>query len=251
MCPAIIELLANHARHRHTRAMLISEIFHSLQGEGTLAGVPSVFIRTSGCNLRCAWCDTPYASWKPEGEEMTVDQIVAEVERHPTRFVVVTGGEPMIAKGMAKLLSTLKSKGKHITIETAGTVAPGGVACDLASISPKLANSTPSVETAGAAWVEKHERTRLQPTILREWCERHDYQLKFVISSDADAKEAESIIAQINIAIPPHKVLLMPEGTTAEAIRSRTPLLIDWCKRKGWRLSPRAHIEWFGNKRGT
>ena len=231
--------------------MLISEIFYSLQGEGSLVGVPSVFIRTSGCNLRCAWCDTPYASWKPEGNEMTIEQIVTEVERHPTRFVVVTGGEPMIAKGMPKLLSTLKTKGKHITIETAGTVAPGGVACDLASLSPKLANSTPSVETAGAAWVEKHEHTRLQPAILREWCERYDYQLKFVISSDADAQEAESIVAQIGITIPPHKVLLMPEGTTADAIRSRTPLLIDWCKRKGWRLSPRAHIEWFGNKRGT
>lgn len=231
--------------------MLISEIFYSLQGEGSLIGVPSVFIRTSGCNLRCAWCDTPYASWKPEGEEMTIEQIVAEVERHPTRFVVVTGGEPMIAKGMAKLLSTLKSKGRHITIETAGTIAPGGVACDLASISPKLANSTPAVETAGAAWVEKHGHTRLQPAILREWCERYDYQLKFVISSDADAREAEAIIAGIGITIPPHKVLLMPEGTTAEVIRGRAPLLIDWCRHKGWRLSPRAHIDWFGNKRGT
>lgn len=231
--------------------MLISEIFYSLQGEGALAGVPSIFIRTSGCNLRCTWCDTPYASWKPEGTEMTAGQIIAEVERHPTRFVVVTGGEPMIAKEMPDLLTALRGEGKHITIETAGTVPPDGVPCDLASISPKLANSTPSAETAGAAWTEKHERTRLQPDVLRQWCEHCDYQLKFVISSDDDMREAESIVSRIGTPIPPQKILLMPEGTDAETLRSRTPLLIDWCKRKGYRLSPRLHIDWFGNKRGT
>jgi 7-carboxy-7-deazaguanine synthase len=231
--------------------MLISEIFYSIQGEGSLAGVPSVFIRTSGCNLRCVWCDTPYASWKPEGSEMGIDQILAEVERHPTRFVVVTGGEPMIAKGMPEFLAALHDHGKHITIETAGTVPPHNVSCDLASISPKLANSTPSTEAAGRAWTEKHELTRLQPDVLRAWCEGYDYQLKFVISSDADVREAEGVISRIGLQIPPHKIQLMPEGTDAETLRSRTPLLIEWCKRKGYRLSPRLHIEWFGNKRGT
>src|SRR3954464_7367970 len=124
--------------------MRISEIFFSVQGEGKLAGVPSVFIRTSGCNLRCQWCDTPYASWSPEGPEMTLDAILAEVALHPTRFCVVTGGEPMIAKGIHELLARLRSARMHITIETAGTVPPDGIHCDLASVSPKLANSTPS-----------------------------------------------------------------------------------------------------------
>ncbi len=231
--------------------MLISEIFYSIQGEGSLAGVPSVFVRTSGCNLRCAWCDTPYASWKPGGIEMSVGQIITEVERHPTRFVVVTGGEPMIAKAMPELLAALREKGMHITIETAGTVLPDGIECDLASISPKLANSTPTPEAAGEAWVRKHERARLQPDVLRAWCQVFDYQLKFVISCDDDVREAESIVRQIGLTIPPHRILLMPEGIEAETLRSRTPLLIDWCKREGYRLSPRLHIEWFGNQRGT
>lgn len=231
--------------------MLISEIFYSLQGEGTLAGTPSVFVRTSGCNLRCAWCDTPYASWKPTGVEMTTDQILAAVEEHPTRFVVVTGGEPMIAKGMPDLLQGLRVAGKHITIETAGTVPPGGVACDLASISPKLANSTPSAAEAGEAWVQRHEQTRFRPEIIREWCEQFDYQLKFVISAENDIREAEKLIEQLGIEVPAHKVLLMPEGLDAESLRARTQMLIDVCKRTGYRLAPRLHIEWFGNKRGT
>src|ERR1700758_3861717 len=74
----------------------IAELFYSLQGEGSLVGVPSFFIRTSGCNLRCSWCDTPYTSWQPEGSDLSLGQILDEVKAHPARHVVVTGGEPMI-----------------------------------------------------------------------------------------------------------------------------------------------------------
>ncbi|MBB5031046.1 7-carboxy-7-deazaguanine synthase QueE [Prosthecobacter vanneervenii] len=231
--------------------MLISETFYSVQGEGSLVGVPSVFVRTSGCNLRCTWCDTPYASWKPEGTEMSMQEIMAIVQREPTRFVVVTGGEPMVAKGMPELLARLRAAGKHITIETAGTIAPEGVACDLASISPKLAHSTPSEEKAGKAWAEKHERTRLQPEVLRAWCTAYDYQLKFVVATEADVAEVRAVVDSIGVPVPPEKVLLMPEGITQEALRARQTWLVDVCKRTGWRYSPRLHIDLFGNKRGT
>ena len=88
--------------------MLIAEVFYSLQGEGELTGVPSVFIRASGCNLRCAWCDTPYASWNPEGTQQTVEQLLCAVEAHPVaRHVVITGGEPMIAPGIRDLAREL------------------------------------------------------------------------------------------------------------------------------------------------
>src|SRR3954452_1088468 len=99
--------------------MFISEIFYSIQGEGELTGVPSVFVRTSGCNLRCRWCDTMYASWEPEGEVMSIAQIVGEVEKHPASHVVLTGGEPMVAKELPELARVLRRSGKHITIETA------------------------------------------------------------------------------------------------------------------------------------
>lgn len=232
--------------------MRISEIFYSVQGEGCLVGVPSVFVRASGCNLRCDWCDTPYASWTPEGREMRIEEILREVARHPSRFVVVTGGEPMVAKDIRVLLALLREEGMHVTLETAGTVPPEGARVDLASISPKLANSRPDPGRAGAAWVDRHERTRLQPGVLRLWLEQaEDFQLKFVISSEEDLREMQVVVAAIGVPVPPEKILLMPEGTSLEVMRGRYELLVEACKTHGWRFSPRLHIELFGNRRGT
>src|SRR5579875_3241805 len=95
----------------------ISEIFYSIQGEGVLAGVPSVFVRTSGCNLRCTWCDTPYTSWNPEGKDQSLEQISETVYGFGAKHVVVTGGEPMIAPEIVQLTNHLKDAGLHITIE--------------------------------------------------------------------------------------------------------------------------------------
>src|SRR3954466_13590322 len=148
--------------------MKIAEIFYSIQGEGSLIGVPSVFIRTSGCNLRCSWCDTPYTSWQPEGTDLSLDRILDEVHAPPARHVVVTGGEPMIAPEIIPLTERLCDAGLHITIETAGTVFQP-VACNLMSISPKLANSTPDDPT----WSSRHERLRIQPEVLGELMARY------------------------------------------------------------------------------
>ncbi|MFM8364709.1 MAG: 7-carboxy-7-deazaguanine synthase QueE, partial [Verrucomicrobiota bacterium] len=216
--------------------MLISEIFYSLQGEGELVGVPSVFIRTSGCNLRCRWCDTPYASWNPEGDEMTIETIIAEVQKHPAAHVVLTGGEPMVARGIHELAARLRDLGKHITIETAGTIAPVGIACDLASISPKLSNSTPAGGSIEPAWIERHEKSRLRLDILREWLATYPFQLKFVVSSESDLAEIQSLIASTGLQIPPSKILLMPEGIDPAALDSRRSMLIDFCLLNGHRF---------------
>lgn len=231
--------------------MLISEIFYSIQGEGELTGVPSVFIRTSGCNLRCAWCDTPYASWNPEGEARVVAAIVAEVQTHPmARHVVLTGGEPMIAKEIRALAAELKKLGQHITIETAATVAPAGIACDLASLSPKLLNSAPDALEHGA-WRQKHEATRWQPDVVRAWIDAYPYQFKFVVARPEDVEELEHMLAALHREIPRHKILLMPEATTLEQMRSRAGWLGELCKARGYRYAHRLHIELYGNKRGT
>jgi len=245
--------------------MRIAEIFHSIQGEGLLAGVPSVFIRTSGCNLRCHWCDTPYASWKPEGPEMSVEEILKKVLEWSCLHVVLTGGEPMIAPDLSLLAAALKKAGKHITIETAATIPPGGIACDLASLSPKLSNSTPPPER-DPAWSKKHESTRLQPAVISDWIKNYAFQLKFVVSTEQDVTEIKDLLSRLETFVAPprqrvrgeegppvpfHRILLMPEGTEAQALASRTSWLVEVCKREGFRFCPRLQIELFGNKRGT
>ena len=224
--------------------MKLSELFYSIHGEGTLTGVPSVFIRTTGCNLRCSWCDTPYTSWKPEGSEYALDQIMTYVKEHSKGHTVVTGGEPMIAPGIVELTERLTVEAEHVTIETAGTVfAP--VACDLMSISPKLANSTPD----DPQWNKPHERLRIQPEVLKRLTREYAYQLKFVVSAEADLAEIREI-AEMVCADPDH-VLLMPEGVDRDVLRERGVWLAEVAKREGYRFSPRLHVELYGNKRGT
>jgi len=222
----------------------IAEIFYSLQGEGGLVGVPSVFVRTSGCNLRCVWCDTPYTSWQPEGDELSIDEILARVEAHtPARHVVLTGGEPMIAPHVLELTEGFRARGLHITIETAGTVFHP-VTCDLMSISPKLAHSTPE-----GKWAATHERLRIQPDILGLLMRSYQHQLKFVVADPKDMDEIRSLLDQL--AADRSKVILMPEGIDSEVLRERSLWLAEICKREGFRFSPRLHVDLYGNKRGT
>jgi 7-carboxy-7-deazaguanine synthase len=229
--------------------MRIAEIFHSVQGEGLLAGVPSIFIRTSGCNLRCHWCDTPYASWKPEGPEISIEEILKKLTEWNCDHVVLTGGEPMIAPDLPELATALKKRKKHITIETAGTILPNSISCDLASISPKLSNSTPSPER-DPAWAKKHEAIRLQPEVISEWIRKYPFQLKFVVSSEKDLAEIKDLLSRLP-PVPFHQVLLMPEGIDSKTLASRSPWLVEICKREGFRFCPRLHIELFGHTRGT
>lgn len=228
--------------------MKIAEIFYSIQGEGKLAGTPSVFIRTSGCNLRCAWCDTPYASWSPEGVDMEPAQIVELALRHPSRYVVLTGGEPMIAPGVHELAARLREAGCHITIETAATIPPAAIACDLASLSPKLANSRPAGDPA---WARRHESARWQPAVLRDWLRHCPYQLKFVVSQPDDLDEIRRCLRELGQPVEAGDILLMPEATTPEALLARQNAVAEMCKAEGWRYCDRLHLRLYGATRGT
>ncbi len=229
---------------RSSTRLKISEIFYSIQGEGTLLGVPSVFVRTSGCNLRCTWCDTPYTSWQPEGEERTVSSIVDEVNGYGASHVVITGGEPMIAPQMEELTERLT---QHVTIETAGTV-DAHVRCDLMSISPKLANSTPHTRDNGR-WADQHERLRYQPEILRRLIQLYPYQLKFVIADPSDLQQVNAIVSDIGASRG--RVLLMAEGVDAATLAERGRWLADIARQEGFRITPRMHIDLWGNRRGV
>ena len=212
-----------------------------------MTGTPSVFVRTSGCNLRCGFCDTPYASWRPEGDDLPVDEIVRRVEGLEERHVVLTGGEPMLVAELVPLSEELRRLGRHVTIETAGTrYLP--VACDLMSVSPKLSNSTPGTGEPG--WIAEHERRRHAPEVVRRLVAEYDYQLKFVVASIESCAEVERSLAEFP-EIDRGRVMLMPEGTDADTLADRARWLQPYCAEHGLRYCPRRQIEWFGLKRGT
>jgi 7-carboxy-7-deazaguanine synthase len=227
----------------------LAELFYSIQGEGKLTGVPSVFVRASGCNLRCVWCDTPYASWNPEGADVSVAEIVRRVTEFGARHVVLTGGEPMIMPDIIELCEALHHRNHHITIETAATVFHP-LKLNLASLSPKLSNSTPH-EREDGKFAVMHERQRLNIPVIQQFIDASpDFQLKFVVSNDRDLDEIQEILEQLK-GCEPSDVLLMPEGIDAATLNSRAGWIGDICKRTGFRFCPRLHIALFGNKRGT
>ena len=229
--------------------MRIAEIYKSVQGEGFLSGAESAFVRASGCNLRCWFCDSPFASWTPEGEDLPVEEILARVADLQVSHVVLTGGEPMLFAELVPLSAELRRRGLHITIETAGTLDLP-VACDLMSISPKLAGSGPEA-ARHPRWHERHERTRHSHEVVRRLIERFEYQLKFVIDVPADVQEVENYLQQLGTEIDRQRVLLMPQGIEQSELVAKGVWLEALCVELGVRFCPRRHIEWYGMVRGT
>ncbi|MEL7482911.1 MAG: 7-carboxy-7-deazaguanine synthase QueE [Planctomycetota bacterium] len=234
---------------------LVSETFVSVQGEGKLTGVPSWFLRLSGCNLRCKWCDTPYASWNPEGDKRSIESLVDEAKTSGVRHAVLTGGEPMIFPQLPAICAGLRAAGIHITIETAGTVFPNewhDLACDLISISPKLGNSTPKNDERDPlqVWTERHEQRRLNiPVLNRLLAGFPDRQLKFVVALQADLAEIDDLLNRLS-GFETGDVMLMPEGTSVPD-PSGVRWVVETCLEHGWRYCHRLHIELFGDTRGT
>lgn len=225
------------------RSLRMSEIYVANQGEGQYAGTPSVFVRTTGCNLRCWFCDTPHTSWKTEGETQTIEAIVAEVLKHEIEHVVITGGEPLMQTGIVPLTTRLKEAGKFLTIETAGTLYRP-LKADLISLSPKLSNSTP----AESPWNQRHDQMRHAPTVIEQFRALSTCQWKFVIDQPDDLAEVEEYVSTMQV--PAEEVWLMPQSRTPEEVHEKTAWLKGEAESRGWQLSPRLHIEQFGNVRG-
>jgi 7-carboxy-7-deazaguanine synthase len=224
--------------------MFVAETFTSIQGEGTLAGVPSFFIRTSGCNLRCAWCDTPYTSWEPEGRRRSVGALATAATAAGLRHVVVTGGEPLLQRELGSLTERLALAGHHVTVETAGTLAPE-FTCHLLSVSPKTANSDPK-----GRFRERHHALRSAYEPLAQLLTRHpEHQLKFVVQGGADLPEVLSLVERLGVAR--ERVLLMPEGRSAGEVAARAAAVARLCLRHGFRYTPRLQLDVFGGGRGV
>ena len=225
--------------------MYISETFTSIQGEGLLAGVPSHFIRTSGCNMRCVWCDTPYTSWEPDGERRRVSELLEGAQASGVRHVVVTGGEPLLQREIGALTAGLVAAGLHITVESAGTVDPP-FHCDLLSVSPKTANSDPPDRHR-----DRHRRLRLDQAPTVRLLERFpEHQLKFVVEGAEDMPEILEMLAGFG-DVEPARVLLMAQGRTVDEVAERAPGISALCLEHGFRYTPRLHLDLFGGGRGV
>ncbi len=233
--------------NRKGAKLRICEIYASVQGEGLLTGTPSVFVRTSGCNLRCWFCDTPFASWQPEGQTLSHEDVSERVASYQASHIVLTGGEPFIYKNLPQLCGILRESGRHLTIETAGTIHHS-VECDLVSISPKLSGSAPAISSG--SWHHAHNARRERLEVVRKLMQEHPYQLKFVVDSAADATEVLVYLETLG-PYDGDRVLLMPQGTQQAALERQAQWLLPWCQQHGLRFCPRAHIHWFGNSRGT
>lgn len=240
------------------------EIFHSIQGEGLNLGVPSVFVRLSLCNLYCIWCDTDY-TWNWEGtvfphnndalpgytkfkkEDYVLalpnDEIVAYIAAFNCPNIVVTGGEPLVQrKDLEPLLRELKAKdpGYHIEFETNGTIAPHTALdqySDQYNVSVKLSNSA-------VAYAD-----RIVPEALAFFARSEKSNFKFVVDQESDLREILALKEEFGIRAG--KILLMPQGTKASALKAKEQWLVDICKAYNFRYTDRLHIRIFGDKRGV
>jgi 7-carboxy-7-deazaguanine synthase len=224
--------------------MRVSEIFYSLQGEGMLVGTPSVFVRLAGCPFRCRWCDTAYAWDFAAGDELDPGQIAEQVNLWPCRFVVLTGGEPLtgpdlsVRPGLVDLSHRLRAAGKHITVETSGVLFVPDLACDLMSISPKLAN----------AGTQRADRLDLET--MRRLMHAYPYQLKFVVESPEDVEEVRRVLGQLG-DLETAWVMLMPQASTPGELLRRSPAIAEACKQTGLRFGQRLHLLLWGRQRGV
>lgn len=227
--------------------MKVSEIFMSVQGEGRLAGTVATFIRLAGCNLRCRWCDTPYALEDQQGEQMTIEQMLEKIDSYKSHYVVVTGGEPLICPELPVLMDGLKKLGRHTTLETSATQYRP-VNCDLVSISPKLEHSVP-IAGPLANHAQSHKTNRLNIEAIQQFIGNHDCQLKFVVECESDLTEIEQILTELE-GFDKSAVLLMPQARTRAEHTERGPLVAELCIKHGYRYCPRLQVELWSDRRG-
>lgn len=264
----------------------VVEIFRSLQGEGRYVGVPSIFIRVNGCNLRCCFagsiCDTPYTSHHPETNTYnTVEEVRSEVAKilnshQKTKHIVFTGGEPMMyQQAIAELIYSLDRdfSGLFITVETNGTIPMQPIMTkmvDFWSISPKLSTSCCFEGTeVPEKQREMHLKNRFNAESFASYImSGQEGQLKFVWSCEGNTYEIKRWLEDVRNWVGENRgerwknvfdqhmeedfrVMLMPEGITNEQLNNKLQDIAEVCLREDWEMTDREHIRIWGDKRGV
>lgn len=241
--------------------LLVNEIYKSYQGEGINAGTPCVFLRLAYCDLKCSWCDTPYTwDWqkydvKKEAHPMNNDDVCDKIMSFDVNHVVITGGEPLLQqpqityliehmkKYCANNIGNEVKRNFYFEVETNGTHFPFFSMrhfVDQFNVSPKTSNS-------GNTHVDLK---KIYSETIPKWNQLEDGKVwfKFVVDKEEDIKELdENFFGMIDA----HKIILMPQGRTAEELKAKEEWLKPYCKSKNYWFSTRQHILEFGNKRGV
>jgi organic radical activating enzyme len=220
-----------------TRTLRISELFLSIQGEGPSAGTPAHFLRLQGCDVGCSWCDTKYSWDAAGGRELELDELWTQAQAlGEARLLVVTGGEPLQHPALAAVLEGALERWSRVEVETSGIAPPPRSHPRLFyNVSPKLSSATPR---AAGTWAH-----------VKAWLAEPRATFKIVIAGERDLEEF--LTRQRDHELPKARVMLMPEGMSAETLAERAAWLAPLCVRHGLRMSPRLHIWLWGARRGV
>lgn len=210
----------------------ISEMFFSIQGEGVLQGIPSVLVRLAGCNLKCVWCDSKIKN----SYEFSIEELITKISQHNCKYIILTGGEPLIYEDIVFLTQELKNKGFHITVETNATVKKP-IVCDLLSLSPKLIHS-------GNTDVKLFD-----PEIINYYIENYDYQIKFVVQDQQSDFDEITDLLGLLATYDLERILIMPMSTTKNDLYKMQRKVIALCLQNGYRYSNRLQLQVWGNKK--
>lgn len=226
------------------RTLWIAETFAgTIQGEGPSAGTPALFIRTSGCNLECRWCDTPY-TWdrtrfdlRAERTRRTVVELGAWAAARPEPLAVLTGGEPLMQQhALVPLARTLADLGKRVEIETNGTYSPTDELACLGvhfNVSPKLNAGMPLSRT-------------IRPSAMEAFANTPRRIFKFVVCGPSDLDQVDELVTEFGLT----EVWVMPEGVTPRSVIDGMKALVPAVVGRGYRISPRLHVLMWGDERG-
>lgn len=233
-------------------------VFATRQGEGATAGQEAVFVRLHHCNLACGrdggWqCDTPY-TWDKrlpefwhEPRSVGINELVAEVEikwqdrwgvnSSAKRKVVFSGGEPLLQQKM--ITRTLEQLPEYsVEVETNGTITP------LTELSSAQFNCSPKLENSGNSFAR-----RRRPEVLKAIAQLPNSYFKFVVTGEPDFEEIDEIVAMAGMPSP--RVLIMPEGRNAEVIKQNAELYLPMANERGYQITRRFQLEWYGDTRAT
>ncbi len=224
----------------------VCEMFHSIQGEGMLEGIPSVLIRLVGCNLCCDWCDTKEILNRGNYITLNEHELLECLAKYNCKYIIITGGEPTLFEGLEQLICLLQKWGYHVTVETNGTIKTE-IHCDLISISPKLSNSIPK-SIKSEEQLKQYNQKRINIEAIRFYMRSGNYQIKFVVRDiQEDFDEIKEILSKLG-KYDKERILIMPQAESIERLNQIQSEIVKLCILNDMRYANRLQLQIWRNE---